>query len=237
MLERTKICSIILAAGSGKRFGAKKQFLKLAGKHILLWSVERFLPFSGKLLVVLPPGETGETGRLKDIIKKYPRTDIVEGGAERYDSVRNALRHVPAVFDIVCIHDGVRPFVSRDDVSRCIFAAKRYGAAICACPSTDTVKTGHTGAGTGVNKGSRGVFFVRETLNRDNVFLVQTPQAFRRNLLLTAYNGNIPPGTTDDARVVEIMGHRVAIVPTSPSNIKITTRTDFAIAQALAKKF
>ncbi len=216
-----KICTIIVSAGQGKRFGGKKQFYKIKGKPVFLWSLEKFIPFSDYIVLFRPKEYIKRVKKsLFEIpaIRKYRnKIKLISGGKHRYDSVRNGLLNVSEDCDIVCIHDGARPFVSSNEILSCISLAKKYGSAICAVPATDTVK---------ISTKDR---FVDKTIDRDNVWLVQTPQVFRRDIIVYAYRKfgrQIPEYITDDSQLVELCGYKVKIVRGLPSNIKITTRGD-----------
>jgi 2-C-methyl-D-erythritol 4-phosphate cytidylyltransferase len=216
------ITTIIVAAGKGKRFGGKKQFFKLCGKPVVAHSVEKFLRFSDEIIVVL------ESGDLKRFLRLLPSRKgcvikAVAGGRERYDSVMAGLKNVSPLADVVCIHDGARPLVRPQDIKRCIEAAAKYGAAVCAAPASDTIKYAKDG-------------FVKSTLDRSRIFLAQTPQAFKKDVIVKAYallrKGGLS-GITDDAMAAEMTGTKVKIVECDASNIKITRKRDIKIAEAL----
>ena len=216
-----KTGTIIVAAGQGKRFGGKKQFYVIKNKPVFLWSLEKFIPFSDFIVLVLPKEDIKKTEKILtrfSHIKKFKeKIKLVAGGKHRYDSVRNGLAHIPKECKIICIHDGVRPFVKSGEISDCISSAKKYGAAICAIPATDTVKLSTKDG------------FVDKTIDRNFVWLVQTPQVFKREIILKAYKKfgkKIPENITDDSGLVELAGFKVKIVKGSVSNIKITTKED-----------
>ena len=163
----------------------------------------------------------------KEIVNKYKLSKvakIVAGGKERQDSVAKGLACIGDGFNLVLVHDGVRPLVSQAVINRVIYAAKENGAAIAAVPIRDTIKA----------VSSEG--WVDQTLERSKLWSVQTPQAFRYNLLKAAYAKAESDGfsATDEALLVEHLGHPVRVVKGSTQNIKITTPGDLDIAEAIA---
>ena len=149
--------------------------------------------------------------------------EIVEGGAERYDSVAKAIERVKPEAEYIAVHDAARPCIVDEWIDAVFAAAAKTGAAILAAPINGTIKRA-TGDQT-----------VVETVARDNLWEAQTPQVFRRQLLIDAYARRGSERATDDAQLVERLGHKVTIVPGSPMNIKITTKDDLRIASALLK--
>ncbi len=218
--------AIIPAAGSGKRLGGQppKQFLELAGASILAHTIARFVacPDIGLIVVALPADKL-ETFRYAP----QPKPILyVAGGAERSDSIYNALQAAAAYQpEIVAVHDAVRPFVTPAQISAVIAKARATGAAMLALPATDTIKEVEHD-------------LIVRTLDRRRIYRAQTPQAFRYELLLQANAHARATGlpsalTTDDALLVEQLGHTIAVVEGSPSNIKITTPEDLAVAEKL----
>jgi 2-C-methyl-D-erythritol 4-phosphate cytidylyltransferase/2-C-methyl-D-erythritol 2,4-cyclodiphosphate synthase len=213
------VSAIIAAGGRGLRFGAArpKQLLMLGGIPILQRSVEALLahPRVRDLVVALPPELAADPPsylrpRDKPVL-------VVEGGARRQDSVALAFARVPPETELVVIHDAARPFVTPDLIERTIAAAVEHGAAIAAVRATDTVKRGD-------NEGT-----VIETLAREHIYLVQTPQAFRVPVLRDALREN--GDATDEAALVERAGHRVRLVEGDVRNVKITTAEDLSAAE------
>ncbi len=222
---------VIVAAGKGKRMGKdyNKQYIPLAGKPIIAHTIEIFekTDLIGEIILVVGRGEIDSVKR--DIIYKYnfgKVVKIVEGGAERQDSVYNGLKAVNANCDIVLVHDGARPFVTGRIIEKSIETAKDVGACAVAVRVKDTIK---------VVKENMEVDY---TPNRDMLWAVQTPQAFRYGLLLKAYEklqaDNIK--ITDDAMLMENSGHTVKIIEGSYENIKITTPEDLILAEGIFKK-
>ncbi len=214
-----RTAAIIVAAGRGKRLGLKtpKALVPLAGRPLFLYSLNTFsrLPQITSLILVMPQGHNIPAGRLR---KKFPKLSaVVSGGRERADSVKAGLAALPAGIDLVLVHDAARPLVDPGDIRSVIAAARRYGAAILAEPVADTIKRAEKG-------------FVQATLNRRYLWRAQTPQGFRRQLLLRAHGlGSGGPPATDDSCLVEKLGHRVALVPATRPNPKITDRNDLEV--------
>jgi 2-C-methyl-D-erythritol 4-phosphate cytidylyltransferase / 2-C-methyl-D-erythritol 2,4-cyclodiphosphate synthase len=238
---RLFVSAIIAAGGRGQRFGttAPKQLFSIGGRSILERSVRAFLahPLIDEVVVALPadlvaarPDYLHETGK---------RLRVVPGGEKRRGSVAHAFRHTAEHADIVIVHDAARPFVSGDLIRRTIEAAAESGAAIAALPARDTVKIAVRGrTGEGASSGSedtteRGLNFIQETLPRESVFLAQTPQAFRRDVLQDAMA--LDEDATDEAALVERAGHPVRLVDGDPSNIKVTLPDDVVMAEAIAR--
>ena len=218
------VSAIIAAGGRGARLGgdSPKQFLFLGGRPILQRSVDAFV-LSDRItdvVVALPHDLVGSApdylrGRSKPI-------EIVEGGARRQDSVANAFALVAGRADVVVIHDAARPLVSADLIRRAVDAAVEFGAAIAALPATDTVKRGDADR------------VIVETLPRGEIFLAQTPQAFRVGVLRDALaEATAFADATDEAALAERAGHRVRLVDGDPLNMKITTADDLATAERL----
>jgi len=214
-----KVAGIIPAAGSGTRFGAEipKQFIEVKGKPVLAWTVDALLQSAilKKIVIVLPASGFDHWKRYLTSFVNAPGVEFVPGGKERWESVWNGLKVVCNNFNLVLIHDGARPLVKRDLVIRAVEKARKKGAAICAVPATDTVKN---------VKGE----MICVTLDRNTIWLAQTPQVFKTDLLMEAYERAIEASSfgTDDASLVEKIGYRVFIVPGDRSNIKITTQED-----------
>jgi 2-C-methyl-D-erythritol 4-phosphate cytidylyltransferase / 2-C-methyl-D-erythritol 2,4-cyclodiphosphate synthase len=231
------VTAIIAAGGRGERFGGSqpKQLVAVGGRPILERSVAAFLahPSVDAVVVALPQA-------LVDDPPEYLRNStlhIVAGGERRQDSVANAFHAADAKSDLIVIHDAARPFASADLISRTIAAAAESGAALAAIQARDTVKRATEGpakAGRHVqNVGSGFSRTVAETLDRSTIFLAQTPQAFRRDVLVDALK--LADDVTDEASLAERAGHEVRLVDGEATNIKITTVEDLAIAEAIAR--
>jgi 2-C-methyl-D-erythritol 4-phosphate cytidylyltransferase / 2-C-methyl-D-erythritol 2,4-cyclodiphosphate synthase len=217
------VTAIIAAGGRGARLGGQrpKQFLSLGGRPILQRSVDAFLNSDriADLIVALPR-------ELAADVPEYLRSgakpvEVVEGGERRQDSVANAFARVPGRAEVVVIHDAARPFVTPAVISRTIDAAARFGAAIAALPATDTVKRSNADR------------VVIDTIPRGEIFLAQTPQAFRVDVLRDALAQARAGDATDEAMLAERAGHRVHLVDGDPRNMKITTADDLATAERL----
>jgi 2-C-methyl-D-erythritol 4-phosphate cytidylyltransferase/2-C-methyl-D-erythritol 2,4-cyclodiphosphate synthase len=218
------VSAIIAAGGRGARLGGDrpKQFLSLGGRPILQRSVDAFV-LSDRIddVVVALPRDVA--GSVPDYLHDRSKpVEIVEGGARRQDSVANAFALVSGRADVVVIHDAARPLVSADLIRRTVDAAVECGAAISALRATDTVKRGDTNR------------FIVDTLPRGEIFLAQTPQAFRVGVLRDALaQASAFADATDEAALAERAGHRVRLIDGDPRNLKITTSDDLATAERL----
>lgn len=222
----SRVAAVIPAAGRGTRLGYKtpKTFLDLDGSPILARTIAVFAQSRrvGVIQPVLPRSWLGAFGRLRARAGWERCAPAVPGGRERQDSVAAGLRALPADVSYVVIHDGARPFVSLALIHRVLDEARRHGAAIAAVPVQDTVKRGSPH------------LFLEGTVDRRNLWLAQTPQAFQLSLLREAFaRAADHPPATDEAALVEALGHPVRIVPGSPLNLKITTKEDLALSRAL----
>ena len=217
-----RVTAIIAAGGRGHRFGGDrpKQFLEIDGRSILERSVGAFArhPLIDEVIVALPEGLVANRPSWMTDLGSRVRT--VAGGARRQDSVAQALAVSNAACEIVVIHDAARPFVTSDLIARTIEAAAEVGAAVTAVPVSDTVKRIRGG-------------FVSGTLPREEIFLAQTPQAFRRDVLVAALA--LGEDVTDEAALVERLGHPVRLVVGDAENIKITLPADLSRAAAIAR--
>jgi len=225
-----RVSVILVAAGSGQRLGFNhpKAFVKLAGEPILhhclrvLAGVEAIV----ELVIAVPAGmESAARTEVRRTDIAVP-AKLVPGGAERQDSVRAALAMTSAESDIVAVHDAARPFASAALFNRCIEAASRAGGAIAAIPVADTLKRVDNPPA------------INGTVARTGLWQAQTPQVFRRDLLIEAHRRAVQDSiaATDDADLVERHGGRVEIVEASAMNLKITTPADLEIAEALAAR-
>lgn len=238
---KDKTAAIVLCAGSGKRMGSdtKKQFMEIGSKPIIYYAIKAFEDSSVDEIVIVT-GEEDIDYVKKEIVEKYGFTKIsciVAGGKERYNSVFNGLKAVelnnPEENLYVLIHDGARPFVDNDIISRAIKAVKEHGTAVVGMPVKDTIKV--------VDAND----FVVDTPNRSTLWQIQTPQCFDLKLIYDAYSKLIEDeeagrlngiNVTDDAMVVEkYTSKNVKLVKGSYENIKITTPEDMSVAEALLK--
>lgn len=219
--------AIIVAAGQGSRMGGEcpKQFLELAGVPIIMRTLMVFEECEDihEIIVTLPSNETASFLSLAGKHRLQKLAKVVPGGATRSESVLHGLQAVRATTaEVVVVHDGVRPFVTRDEITRTISAAQQYDAAILVAGITDTIKTVSDDEITG-------------TLNRSLLRRALTPQCFSYSLLRRAYDqvDVSDPELTDESVILERMGVKVKIVEGSPRNIKITTPEDLIVAEAL----
>lgn len=223
----TRAALILPAAGSGSRFGGhiKKPYAELAGRPIFLRTFDRFADVDAivcRILVVAPDDLDFVRCNFLHELRRLGVGHILPGGRRRYDSVRAGLDHVPDDCNLVAVHDAVRPLVPLKAVVEAMRAAERIGAACVGVPVHDTVKRADES------------HVVQETTSREHLWLVQTPQVFRTGLLKQAYAQlHTFPGTvTDDAQLVEALGHPVVMVEGARENLKITTSADLHLAEA-----
>jgi 2-C-methyl-D-erythritol 4-phosphate cytidylyltransferase len=216
------VWTIVVAGGSGRRFGGPKQFLDLAGRPVVSWSINAARSVSDGVVLVVPdtPEVTGEgSGRLRDD-PAAGADRLVTGGATRADSVRSGLAAVPDQAAIIVVHDAVRPLAPPSVFAAVVEAVRsgRADGAIPVLPVSDTLK--RTSGG-----------MVRSTEDRDGLVLVQTPQAFVAGTLRAAHGG--AGDATDDAGLLERLGATVCTVAGDPCNLKVTRPEDLAMAEAL----
>lgn len=223
--KKQKIAAIIVAAGQGVRMeGIDKVFSPLGDMPILLRATKPFQECDAvsQIVVVVSGGKEEMCREMTGGGEWSKVTDICLGGARRQDSVSEGMKYLDE-FDWLIIHDGARPLVTTDLIERGLEAAKETGAAAAAVPVTDTIKVADKDC------------IVLETPSRQNLWAVQTPQVFRFDVIRIAHqqdNGDV----TDDASLVERLGHRVKLFTGSYDNIKITTPDDLAVAEFLLKK-
>lgn len=220
---RIKTTAIILSAGSGKRMNSNiaKQYLEIKDKPIIVYTIEKFLFQDIDEVIVVTKKDDLEFFEKLISGEQFKNIKLVIGGRERSESVFNALKDISEDTEIVIIHDGVRPFIKREVIKENINSAKKYGAVITAVKTKDTIKIVQD------NK-------IKETPNRENLYMAQTPQTFRKDIIKRAYNEfKIDEKATDDSVLVENIGIDVHIVEGSYENIKITTKEDLIIAEAI----
>lgn len=250
MAHRPRASAIVAAAGSGARMGAavRKQYLDLCGMPIVARSMAALASSGavGEIVAAVPPGDEERFER--DIVDRYSLSSLCElgcsvvaGGASRQASVERALSAVSGEYDVVVVHDAARPLVGAKQVWSAVEAAVEWGAATCAVAPSDTVKraTARRGAGACDShsacdaSAARDPLFVAETLDRSELRMIQTPQAFKLSVLREAHKLSGDFTATDDCALVERLGLPVAVVPGSYRNIKITTPFDLAVAETL----
>jgi 2-C-methyl-D-erythritol 4-phosphate cytidylyltransferase len=219
----SSLAVLLPAGGVGTRLGNRtpKQFLRIGGAAILARTLSHFLRHPAvRAVVVAAPAEHLERTRRLVAARSGERVRVVAGGASRQESVWNALQAAPSDVEIVLVHDAVRPFIDRGLIDAVAEAAAAHGAAICALPIAETVKRVRSGV-------------VETTLDRSELWTVQTPQGFRHALLREAHDKARRDGATgtDDAALVERLGHPVYVVPGLAGNVKITTPEDLRRAR------
>jgi len=215
-----KATAIIVAGGSGERFGGEppKQYQLVAGRPLLSWTVSRFEQAVSIDRIVIVAGEDFLLYVNNQVVNPYGFSKvakIVPGGATRGESVKRGIDSLPMSTPYVAIHDGVRPLVKPADIDAVVAEAQKHRAAILAAPVTDTVKRAKDG-------------LILATLDRRNLFLAQTPQAFQYDLIKEAYQKGNQEGLegTDDAVMVEAIGFMVTLVPATGPNPKLTRPED-----------
>jgi 2-C-methyl-D-erythritol 4-phosphate cytidylyltransferase len=216
------VAVLLPAGGLGARLGSRmpKQFLALGREPILAATLRHFRrhPRVGSIVVAAPAAHVEHTRRL--LGRGGAGVTVVAGGATRQESVWLALQAAPASSRVILVHDAVRPFLTRALIDALIVAAERDGAAICALPISETVKRVRDG-------------LVEATVDREGLWSAQTPQAFRAAILREAHDKARRDGFvgTDEAMLVERLGHPVRVVPGLPDNVKITTPEDLRRAR------
>lgn len=226
---------IVVAAGSGERFGGNenKVFAKLGDQPLFLMALQLFVNREdvAETILVVSPADMEQMKSKYGANLGFMGVRLVEGGAERHESVARGLAAANDSSKFVCVHDAVRVCVAAEWIDSVYQAAVKHGAALPVCPVTATLK----------RVGKDGI--VAETPPREGLFMAQTPQIFRKEILQQAYDAlaagtlNIEKGAsiTDDAQVVSAAGHPVHAVDGDPRNLKITTRGDLALAAAAIK--
>lgn len=215
--------SVILpAAGRSTRFGGemKKVFMPLHGQPVWSYSVRRFAKRLDVAEVILVIAE-GDESILQSQLANLPNVRYVFGGHTRTESIANALRTIDSDCELVAVHDAARPGIDDERIETVFQTADQTGAAMLAMPVAGTLKR--------VDES----LIVRETVSREGIWEAQTPQVFRRNLLEQAYREAIDEPATDDAQLVERLGHPVKIVLGTSANLKITTQDDLHLAERL----
>lgn len=223
-MERTKY-AVIVAGGEGRRMGAPipKQFLEVAGQPILRHTAERFLDYDPgiKIVFVLPSDWKQYWKEYCDKNYFIDKFSLADGGITRFHSVKNALEQIPDGA-LVAIHDGVRPAVSKELITKLFDMAEKEGAAIPVTPLTDSIRELSP---DGENR----------IADRERFVCVQTPQVFRSEILKGAYNLPYRKSFTDDASVVEAYGQKISLCPGDRENIKITTPFDLKVAEIICR--
>ena len=227
----SKICTLIPAAGEGNRLksAVKKPYVALAQKPILTHTIQRFEQNTAVDEIFVLVNEADFEMCRATVLAPYAFQKVqplVAGGATRQQSVHNGVRALPADTDFVIVHDGVRPFVTDETIFACLDAAAEWGAAVAAVPVKETIKMANAED------------FIVETPPRERLWTVQTPQVFRKSLLEEAHQiaEEKQLTATDDAALVEHLGHPVKLVNGSYANVKITTPEDLRIANVFLQQ-
>jgi len=225
------VSAIVVAGGKGKRMERtyNKQYIDLMGIPILAHTLGHFENYSKIDEIVLVVGKGEVEFSRERIVEKFNFTkikSIVEGGEERYHSVYNGIKAVSEASDMVVIHDGARPFVTDGILEESIQAAKIHGCSIVGMPVKDTIKV--------IDEEG----FVKDTPKRENLWLVQTPQTFKKEVILQAHKKRAAENlsVTDDAMLVEALGIKVKMVRGNYENMKITTPEDLEIGEGIIKR-
>jgi len=220
-----KVSAIIPAAGSGERFGEEKQFKLLSGRPLFFHTLKLFLQsdYIDEIIVAVPSANVDSTHRDVLSMSAGKPVKVVAGGTRRQDSVKNGIDVSDSDSTLVCIHDAARPFVTEDLIQRSISACEFADGAVVGIPSKDTVKFSENG-------------LVKETLDREKIWLAQTPQCFHKNKLLQAlYYAETENLTgTDESALMEAMGFSIKLVEGDSNNFKITTKDDWIRAEIVA---
>jgi len=219
---------ILPAAGASRRFfdkNYKKPYAPLAGRAVWLHSAERFLARKDvkQLIIAVSDDDREEFNRKFGANIAILGVEVCSGGAERADSIQNALALVKDDIDLVAVHDAARPCLADKWIEAVFTSAEKSGAAILAVPEVATLKR--------VGSDHQ----IAETVSRDGLWQAQTPQVFRRELLIKAYAARGSNPATDDAALVEQLGQQVSVVEGSPLNLKITTKDDLKLAAQVLK--
>ncbi|MCK5125400.1 MAG: 2-C-methyl-D-erythritol 4-phosphate cytidylyltransferase [candidate division Zixibacteria bacterium] len=225
-----KTSAIIVAGGSGERFGGKvpKQYQLVAGKPLLTWTIERFEKAStiDEIVIVVAEdfllyvnNQVVNPFDLKKVVK------IVPGGENRTESVYKGLKSLPISTGFAAVHDAVRPLVKPEDINLVVSEAKNHRAAILGRPVTETIKRAQDG-------------MILATVDRENLFIAETPQVFQFDLLIEAYENGIANKRllTDDAAMVEAYGFKVKVVNSTGPNPKLTTVEDMDFINTMLEK-
>ena len=224
------LSAIIVAAGSSERMGFDKLFAPLSGKPVIAHTIDAFERTScvDEIVVV---GRSESLAELRKLLGPQSKVrQVVAGGVERHDSVQIGLDHIDRNTDFVAVHDAARPLIMPEKITRVFEACRAHGAAALAEPVTDTLKRANADP---FDSRSGQVLVVSESVDRDQVFAMQTPQIFSRQLLMDAYAAVAAKNVqvTDEVSAVEQLGRKVVLVPNQDFNFKITYPRDFPLAE------
>jgi 2-C-methyl-D-erythritol 4-phosphate cytidylyltransferase len=219
------VCAVILAGGSSQRMGFDKLLSLIGDKPVIAWTIERFEK-CGDINAVILVVRSERQAEFQKVVDAFGFTKIysfADGGSERYLSVWNGLQHLPEQCEIVAVHDAARPFVSAELISQCIRSARECGAVSLAAPIVETIKRADSGQN------------VTESVDRKDLWAMQTPQVFRRDWLLDAYKRVVDSKrtVTDEVSAVQEAGYSVRLLKNADWNIKITFPGDLELAEKL----
>ena len=221
-----KVSAIVLAAGSGSRFGEKKQFKKLNGKPIWAYSLNTFIKSKcvDELILVIPSDSLEEIKQSQTFIALNEKNNIklVSGGESRNDSVINGLKAAKIINDIICIHDAARPFIKSYYIKDSIQACREFDGAIIAIPAVDTVKKAENQ-------------IIKNTINRESLWMAQTPQTFKKEKLLHAIKISSHLNITDESMLMEEADFKIKLIEGDHSNFKITNDMDWKLAKVIVR--
>ena len=219
-----KVSAIILAAGNGTRFGEKKQFKELNGKPVWFHSLNTFIK-SGYVneLILVVPGNSSVTLKQSQVFKLLNKKNIIKlvsGGESRKDSVLNGLKAVKKSNNIVCIHDAARPFIKPFYIKDLIESCRECDGAIIAIPAVDTVKKADN-------------MYIKNTIDRESLWMAQTPQTFKKEMLLHAIKTYPNLNITDESMLMEEAGFKIKLIQGDYLNFKITNEIDWKLAKVI----
>ena len=220
------VSAVIVAGGKGTRtkMDVPKQFYEILGKPLLYYTVKKFCDEKtiDEIILVVPDDYLVYTNDFVKALNLDKVTKITTGGSTRQESVLNGIKEVNDKCTLVAIHDGARPFIDKDAIKMCVLDAKKYGASAVGKKCVDTLKKADEN------------LFIKETVNREEIWQINTPQIFKKDIILNAHirakEENID--ATDDCALLERLGYKIKITPTEKNNIKITTYDDIKYMEA-----
>tara|TARA_B100000035_G_scaffold76240_1_gene63499 strand:- start:261 stop:941 length:681 start_codon:yes stop_codon:yes gene_type:complete len=222
-----KVSAIILAAGNGSRFGEKKQFKELNGRPIWVYSLNTFIQSRciDELILVIPSDslESLKQSQVFKSLSKKNNIKLISGGESRRDSVLNGVKAVKKTNDIVCIHDAARPFIKPSYIKDSIEICSEFDGAIIAIPSVDTVKKADNHQ------------IIKNTVDRDSLWMAQTPQTFKKKKLLHAIKISPHLKITDESMLMEKANFKIRLIKGDYSNFKITNEIDWELAKVVVR--
>ena len=231
------LSAIIVAAGSSERMGFDKLFALVSGKPVIAYTIAAFENTKCVDEIILV-GRVDGLGELRKLINQPSKVkQIVAGGAERSDSVRAGLEHVDPKSDYVAVHDAARPMITPEKITRVFEAARANSAASLAEPINDTLKRADLAA-VATSAEEAGDLIIKESVDRSGIFGMQTPQVFEKKLLEEAYElvAKKKISVTDEVSAVELLGHKIVLVPNYDFNFKVTYPRDLPLAEFVLKQ-